>query len=188
MKKAAKNKEEHMGKRKCVFFDRDGIVNRDPGFGKYVERVEDFHIMPEFVAALRVVTEKGYAAVIVTNQRGVARGIMSLSEVESMHALLVEHLKGLGLSLSGIYLCPHNNNECTCRKPQPGMLLRAAAEHDLDLTRSWMVGDTESDVEAGQRAGCRTVLVPREPPKLTKPDYILSSLAELPDFLRRHLV
>ncbi|MCX7590529.1 MAG: HAD family hydrolase [Kiritimatiellae bacterium] len=144
---------------KCVFFDRDGIVNRRPGSG-YVERWDDFHLLPGFVTVLRTVRLAGYQAVIVTNQRGVARGIMTRSAVEEIHRNLQTLLAGrFGLRLLDILYCPHDEGECQCRKPRPGMLLEAARRHRVDLKRSWMVGDSESDVEAGRRAGCRTVLV-----------------------------
>jgi len=145
--------------RTCVFFDRDGVVNRSPGPG-YVERWEDFVILPGFVAALRAATEMGYAAIVVTNQRGVARGIVPETEVRRIHDNLQRVLKEQqGLELLDILYCPHDDGECTCRKPQPGMLITAAERHELDLTNSWMVGDSERDIEAGQRAGCRTIRV-----------------------------
>jgi len=145
--------------KKCVFFDRDGIVNEPPGPG-YVECWEDFRLLTGFTDALRVVTMAGYAAIVITNQRGVALGRMTLETVEDMH----RRLKGLleqayGLSVLDILCCPHERGSCSCRKPQPGMLLTAARRHAIDLESSWMVGDQERDVEAGARAGCRTILV-----------------------------
>ncbi len=148
----------HSCKRPAVFFDRDGIVNLSPGAG-YVERWEDFHIQPEFVDVLRLVTSMGFVAVVVSNQRGVARGRMSAATVDDMHRRLCEQLQAVGLTLLDVLYCPHEHDTCDCRKPQPGMLLRASAQHGLDLDRSWMVGDAESDVEAGRRAGCRTIRV-----------------------------
>jgi D-glycero-D-manno-heptose 1,7-bisphosphate phosphatase len=143
----------------CVFFDRDGIVNVSPGPG-YVERWEDFHLVPEFPAVLRAVLARGYAAVIVTNQRGVALGTMSAGTVEDIHARLRAVLREQhGVDVRDILYCPHERDTCTCRKPQPGMLLEAASRYGLDLAASWMVGDHARDVEAGRRAGCRTILV-----------------------------
>jgi D-glycero-D-manno-heptose 1,7-bisphosphate phosphatase len=143
----------------CVFFDRDGIVNESPGTG-YVERWEAFRLMPGFVDLLRVVNAKGYAAIVVTNQQGVGRGIMSLQAVERIHRTLRELLLSrYGLSLLDVYCCPHLEGTCDCRKPRPGMLLKAAVDHDIDLGKSWMVGDAERDVQAGREAGCTTVLV-----------------------------
>ena len=134
----------------CVFFDRDGIVNESPGPG-YVERVQDFHLIGAFVEALKLVRAKGYKAVVITNQRCIARGIVSVQTLEQIHMHLAGQLKKHGLTLDALYVCPHNNNECTCRKPHPGMLLQAAAEQQIDLSSSWMIGDHETDVEAGRR-------------------------------------
>ena len=143
----------------CVFFDRDGIVNESPGPG-YVRRWADFRLIPEFVEVLGRVASKGYLAVIVTNQRGVSRGTMTLGEVEDIHACLRRLLKeSHGLELTDVMCCPHEEGQCDCRKPRPGMLLQAAKKHLIDLGRSWMVGDSETDIEAGRRAGCRTIRV-----------------------------
>jgi len=147
---------------KCVFFDRDGIVNRSPGPG-YVSRWDDFHLIPEFLDVLRSTRRHGYEAVVVTNQRGVALGRMSMETVLDIHTRLrcvlrEEH----DLDLLDILACPHDDGECTCRKPQPGLLLTAARRHGIALDASWMIGDKERDVEAGRRAGCRTVLVSQD--------------------------
>ncbi len=144
---------------KCIFFDRDGIVNQSPGPG-YVERWEDFHLLPEFVEVLRTVTHLGYAAVIITNQRGVALGCMTTEAVEDIHRRLRTILKEQhGLTLLDILYCPHDKGECDCRKPKPGMILEAARRHQIDLSQSWMIGDSPKDAEAGKAAGCRTILI-----------------------------
>lgn len=139
--------------RPAVFFDRDGIVNRSPGAG-YVERAEDFHILPGFLAALRIVRQRGYAAVIVTNQRGVALGLVPPEELAAMHERLRAVAAAAGLELLDIRVCTANDDRDPRRKPNPGMLLEAAEAHGIDLKRSWMIGDSERDIEAGRRAGC----------------------------------
>lgn len=142
-----------------MFFDRDGIVNSSPGPG-YVESWEDFHLLPAFVEALRTVRRLGYEAIVVTNQRGVARGIVAVEVVEEIHCNLMAVLRQhYGLELTDILYCPHGEDECGCRKPKPGMLLEAARQHSLNLRSSWMVGDSATDIAAGQAAGCRTILV-----------------------------
>jgi len=172
--------------RPCVFFDRDGIVNESPGPG-YVERWRDFHIVPHFVTALRVATERGYEAVIVTNQRGVALGIMTEETLIGMHEKLRSVLREKhDLDVLDILYCPHERDECECRKPKPGMLFEAAGRHDIDLGRSWMVGDSERDIEAGHRAGCRAVLVSREASR-TAAEHHVGGMAELPALLERVL-
>lgn len=147
---------------RCVFFDRDGIVNVSPGPG-YVERPEDFHLQPGFVTAAKTALAHGYVVAVATNQRGVARGIVSVQALEAIHAQMTRQLREARIELLGIFCCPHERDTCTCRKPQPGLLLEAARQHHLDLSLCWMVGDKESDVEVGRRAGCRTVLVSRTP-------------------------
>lgn len=165
--------------KKCIFFDRDGIVNQSPGPG-YVERWEDFHILPEFIDILRFVTQSGYVAVIISNQQGVGRGIMTLATLEDIHHRLVKNLKTQhNLELLDIYCCTHTKETgCDCRKPKPGMILAAALKHSIDLKESWMVGDSPRDTEAGRAAGCHTILVnPAATP--TQADLTYGSLAEL---------
>lgn len=146
--------------RPCVFFDRDGIVNESPGPGRYVTCWDEFHLIPAFVEALRVAHRHGYVGVLATNQRAVARGLMTLATLDAIHRRLADLLtREHGISLLDIACCPHAEGACACRKPQPGLLLSMAAKHRLDLPASWMVGDAETDIEAGRRAGCRTVRI-----------------------------
>jgi len=163
--------------KRCVFFDRDGIVNRSPGAG-YVEQLGDFELIPEFVDVLRSVSEMRYEAIVVSNQRGVSLGIVGKKELERIHRQLQRTLASHSLCLLDIFYCPHGDGECECRKPKPGMLLRAAGKHGIDLGQSWMVGDSERDVEAGSRAGCRTILVTAEPID-TSADVKVASMSEL---------
>ena len=171
--------------RPAVFFDRDGIVNRSPGPG-YVERWEDFHLLPEFVEALRLVTARGYEAVIVTNQRGVGRGVMRAEELVRIHDHLLAALRLEGLGVRDIYVCTAVDDADPRRKPNPGMLLEAARDHQLDLSRSWMIGDSEKDIEAGLRAGCRTVRV-SPPDRPTGAHDRVDDMAQLVEFLARNL-
>lgn len=164
---------------KCVFFDRDGIVNKSPGQGRYVTNWRDFHLVPEFAVCLRKVLKAGYRAVIVTNQRGVAKKLMSRADLEDIHKRLKNILRQkYRLTLLDIIYCPHDEHECSCRKPKPGMLFIMAAKHNLDLGSSWLIGDSLTDVEAGQRAGCRTILVGGRAGGL-KPDARVASMREL---------
>ena len=171
---------------RCVFFDRDGVVNQSPGPG-YVERLEDFHLQPGFVAAARVALARGYAVAVATNQRGVARGIVSMQTVAAIHAHLTAALAEQGIPLLGVFCCPHERDTCTCRKPQPGLLLAAAREHNLDLGASWMVGDSETDIEAGRRAGCRTILISEKPGKKTRATLVAATIELLPAVLEQAL-
>lgn len=150
--------------RPAVFFDRDGTLNEELG---YVGQLERFHIYPFAAAAVRQVNQRGWAAILVTNQAGVARGLYSESQVAVLHRHLMESLSAAGARLDGIYYCPHHPTkgvngygiECDCRKPKPGLLRRAAAEHDLDLARSWIVTDRMSEIAMLHALGGRGALV-----------------------------
>ena len=148
----------------AIFLDRDGTINEEVG---YMDRIEKLKLIPGAAEAIRLINAAGMKAVVVTNQSGVARGIFTESFVAEIHARLGEMLRAEGASLDGIYFCPHHPTEgrgdylreCECRKPAPELLLRAAAELNLDLARSYMVGDTLKDIEAGARAGAQGILV-----------------------------
>jgi len=174
-------------RRKCVFLDRDGIVNKAPPANGYVTRWDDFHLFPEFADVLRTVHDCGYAAVIVTNQRGVAQGLMTLVDVEEIHGNLRKLLSArYSLDLLDILFCPHEEGACECRKPAPGMLLEAARRHDIDLESSWMIGDSERDVAAGRAAGCRTILVSAGKTAV-EPDVRVKDMRELRSRMRELL-
>ena len=145
--------------RPCVFFDRDGVVNQSPGPG-YVNHLDDFHILPGFADCVRAAADKGFPAVIVTNQRGLSRGLTPPAQLDAMHAKLRAELAAAGLALLDIVVCTADDDAHPDRKPNPGMLRAAAKRHHLDLAKSWMVGDRESDVQTGRNAGvAATVLV-----------------------------
>ncbi len=172
--------------RPCVFFDRDGIVNAPPpGGARYIERVEDFRIYPDFLDALRIVNARGYEAVIVTNQKGVAKGLVKEAALMAMHSHLYTTVLQHGLRLLDIRISTTADNAHPSRKPNPGMLLGAAADHGLDLARSWMIGDHDYDVEAGRRAGCRTVFVGAG--EMPGADFIVPDMPALVKFLDAQL-
>ncbi|MCE9613463.1 MAG: HAD family hydrolase [Lentisphaerae bacterium] len=171
----------------CVFFDRDGIVNVSPPKAEYyVLSVDRFFLIPQFVEALGVAAARGYAAVIVTNQKCVARGLITMAGIDAIHAHLRGLLQQAGLALTDIYVCPHGD-EHPDRKPNPGMLLRAAHDHRLDLARSWMIGDHERDIRAGRAAGCARTILVHPGPRNPLADFQLSGMPDLPDFLKKEL-
>ncbi len=150
---------------KAVFLDRDGVLIRDVHLLTRPEQVELFPCVPE---ALRRLDQAGFVMVVVTNQPVVARGLVSEAEVEAIHRFIARRLGELARPApEAFYFCPHHpratlaryRRACSCRKPAPGMLLQAAADLDLELARSFMIGDRMSDVAAGRFAGCRTVLL-----------------------------
>ena len=150
--------------RPAVFLDRDGTINVEKN---YLHRIEDFQFIPGAPEAIRQLNRAGYLVLVVTNQSGVARGFFSLAEVEALHRHMSGCLAEYGAKIDGYYVCPHHPTEgqgawrqqCKCRKGEPGLLLQAAAEHNIDLSRSYMIGDKEADIEAGEKAGCTSLLV-----------------------------
>lgn len=170
----------------CVFFDRDGIVNETPILARYVRNVREFHMNPEFLDVLRIVRRRGYEAVVVTNQKGVATGVMSQADVDAIHEEMLREVERAGLQLTDVIVCTAADDADPRRKPNPGMLFEAAKRHQLDLSRSWMIGDNPKDIEAGRRAGCRTILVSTEEPPVSA-DFQVQHLNELPALLNRIL-
>ena len=142
--------------RKAVFLDRDGVLNRPvirEGKPFPPSGLHDLEVFPEAAEALAALRLAGFLLCVVTNQPDVARGAQSRDAVEQMHSALRQ-----ALPLDGFYVCYHDDRDaCECRKPKPGLLLAAAAEHGISLAASYLVGDRWRDVEAGRRAGCRTV-------------------------------
>lgn len=145
---------------RAAFLDRDGVINRKAPEGQYVTRWEDFQFLPRVVEGIAELNRAGVCVIVVTNQRCVAKGLLSERELNKLHAKMSEELAHAGARIDAIYYCPHGlDAACDCRKPAPGMLLEAARGHDLDLAASWMIGDSASDIQAGRAAGCRTVQV-----------------------------
>ncbi|MHC4982256.1 MAG: D-glycero-alpha-D-manno-heptose-1,7-bisphosphate 7-phosphatase [Planctomycetota bacterium] len=149
---------------RAVFLDRDNTVMEDPG---YISDPDAVKLLPGVELALKSLKQAGYKLVVVTNQSGVARGLLTEDAVEKIHAELRRQLGGHTVHVDQIYYCPYHPEgtveqyarESELRKPQPGMLFKAAEELGVDLAKSWMVGDSGRDMEAGQRAGCRTVRI-----------------------------
>ena len=161
--------------RRAVFLDRDGTINQDSP--DYVKSLAEFRIFDAVPDALRRMRDAGFVLVLITNQSGIARGLMSRDEVERMHAHLRAELERAGAPLLDVALCPHAAGDaCRCRKPLPGMIEEQCARHGIDARRSWMIGDKETDVEAGRRAGCRTILLAASRAD-TRADHVCRDLA-----------
>jgi histidinol-phosphate phosphatase family protein len=142
--------------RPALFLDRDGTLIEDVGYPRDPRRVRP---LPGAAEALARLARRGFALVIVSNQSGVGRGLVGAAEAEAVHAEVVRRFATAGVAFDGAYYCYHAPDEgCGCRKPAPGLLLRAAAELNLDPGRSFMVGDKPIDVAAGEAAGCRGIL------------------------------
>lgn len=155
-------------KQNAVFLDRDGTINKYVGL---LRNIDEFELIPGAADAIRKINASGYLAIVVTNQSVIARGEVSLEELTEIHNKMETLLGAEGTYLDAIYYCPHHPHkgyerevlelkiDCDCRKPKPGMLLKAAVDFNIDLSQSWIVGDGENDIKAGQAAGCKTALL-----------------------------
>ena len=185
-----------MKKNIAVFLDRDGTINEEVG---YLDSLDKLKIIPGAYEAIRLINESGMKAVVISNQAGVARGFFTEDFVKITHEHLQTALRQEGAYIDNFYHCPHHPTEgiepyrqdCNCRKPAPGMLLRAAQDLNIDLTRSYLVGDRFRDMEAAKKVGVKGVLVktgygqellqddgPDEETEESKPDYIAADILE----------
>ena len=164
-------KKNLSNKQRAIFLDRDGTINKYVGF---LTDINDFELLPNVVEAIKKINTSGYLAVVVTNQPVIARGEVTYDELQEIHNKMETLLGAEGAYIDAIYYCPHHPHkgyegeipelkfDCDCRKPKPGMLIKAAADFNIDLSQSWMIGDGENDVLAGKNAGCKTGYINRE--------------------------
>jgi len=144
--------------RKAVFLDRDGVINRN--LNKYVLSIESVKIIPRSLQAIANLAKSEYAVVIVTNQSAIGRGLITEEIAQNINNFILEKIQSANGIIDGIYLCPHHpKTHCVCRKPNPGMLIQAAAELNLDLENSWLVGDAITDIQAAIAANVKPVMV-----------------------------
>jgi D-glycero-D-manno-heptose 1,7-bisphosphate phosphatase len=150
--------------RRAIFMDRDGTICEEVG---YVNHLSRSRLLPGSVEAIRLANQAGFLVVVATNQSGVARGLFDEALVQAVNRQMVARAQEAGARIDAVYVCPHHPREgappfrmdCDCRKPRPGMLLQAAREHHIDLSASWMIGDSLVDLEAAAAAGARAVHV-----------------------------
>ena len=172
--------------KRAVFLDRDGTLIEDMG---YLKNPDGVRLLPGCGVALAALQRNGFLLVLVSNQSGIGRGWLTRDEVERVHERVVSLLAEHGARFDAVYYCPHGPEEgCACRKPAPGMLLQAARELEIDLRTSFLVGDKPSDIEAGHRAGCRTVLLgvdPKFPPTVfrVRPHYTARDWQEVLQYI-----
>jgi len=155
-------------RQKAIFLDRDGTVNKYIGF---LRDIRDFELLPGVDAAIGEINASGYLAIVITNQPVIARGEVTVQELQEIHNKMETLLGRKGVYIDALYYCPHHPHkgyageipelkiDCSCRKPKPGLLLQAAQDFNIDLSQSWMIGDSENDIKAGIAAGCRTALI-----------------------------
>jgi D-glycero-D-manno-heptose 1,7-bisphosphate phosphatase len=142
-----------------VFLDRDGVINRKPRAGEYIRSWQDFELIPTTVEWIRLFNALDLPVIVVTNQRGVALGLMQQPEVDEIHDKMVQELSRRGARIDDVFCCPHEKDTCECRKPQPGLVLKACGKWNLDLARSILIGDSEIDRKLAENCGIRFILV-----------------------------
>lgn len=172
-------------RKKAIFLDRDGTLIVDK---VYLNDPDQIEYLPGVFEALQLLRDNGYQMIVVTNQSGVARGIVSLENLEIIHQRIRDAFARHGVQFTAFYYAPYSvESQHFMRKPNPGMLLTAAEEHHVDLEQSWMIGDRVTDVEAGHRAGCRSILLEgvetRENALASKPAFIANGLLEAAHFI-----
>ena len=191
---------------RAVFVDRDGVLNdlvydEEEGRSSSPVSARELRVFPFVAESVKKLKDMGFLVIVISNQPGVAKRQFTLAELKRMDAKIARELASKGTSLDGVYYCLHSPDglvkelkaTCDCRKPRPGLLLKAAKEVDIDLARSYFVGDGLIDVEAGKKAGCRTILVGHITTFLSKmmeerratPDYMVHTLKDVPALLSR---
>lgn len=184
----------HRGNRRAVFLDRDGTILDEVGYLNHLSR---FRLFPFAAQAIRLLNEAGLPVIVVTNQSGVARGFFPEELVHQVHQRLLEELAAAGARVDAIYYCPHTAQQnCRCRKPRPGMLERAAREHQLELPGSFVVSDRYADIEMAHTVGCRGILVLtgygrgeytwNQHRWARRPDFVVENLLEAAEVVLRH--
>lgn len=186
------DRESVRGMTSAVFLDRDGVINVDHG---YVSTWERFEFLPGVPNALRALQDAGYLLIVVSNQSGIGRGYYCEADVESLNQAVAQHLcSTVGVTLSEFYHCPHHPTEaegefrrqCDCRKPAPGMIRQAVLDHGIDLKTSLLVGDKDSDIEAGRAAGVARLFKVVDSPQTATPAgdvQLVIGLSEVPGYL-----
>ncbi|MEM9281040.1 MAG: TIGR04282 family arsenosugar biosynthesis glycosyltransferase [Verrucomicrobiota bacterium] len=178
---------EQVRSRRCVFFDRDGVVNRSPGPG-YVTRSEEFHLNEGIAEALNWLRERNWLVILMTSQRGVGKGLMSRADLDEIHSNMQRELLRQGAGFDGLYAFTGEPDSTFSPKPDPDMILKASESFFIDLRLSWLIGDADRDIEMGkasQLAG--TIRIRTEHPIRIQADYQLESTAEISDLLRKVL-
>lgn len=148
-----------MSGRRCIFLDRDGVINVSPPPGQYVSRWAEFELLPTVVDWIRLLNVLEFLVIVVTNQRGIARRLVRYEDVCDIHARMTALLAERGARIDDVLMCPHDVGQCDCRKPNVGLVVQAQQKWGIDVARSIVVGDADSDRELAARCGMRFVLV-----------------------------
>ena len=144
--------------KKAIFLDRDGVINLERK--DYVKSIKEFQIRDDVPKAIAVLKQKGFLVIVITNQSAINRKLLTIEILDEIHNHLQKILRDNNTSIDYFYFCPHRPDEkCECRKPNPGMLLKAAQEHNIEMNQSFMIGDSLTDIQAAEKAGCKGMLL-----------------------------
>jgi len=171
---------------KIIFLDRDGVINRDPGFGGYVTSWEEFEFLPGALEALKRLNQAGYEAIIISNQAGVAKGLYTQSNLDKMTKNMLKAVEKAGGKIRSVHYCPHRDEDnCDCRKPKTGLFSQATKGLQVNFADTFFVGDNRRDMLAGKAVGCKTIFVLSGNTKLedldVKPNFIARDLLQAVD-------
>ena len=144
---------------RCVFLDRDGVINEKPAPHDYIRTVDEFRLLPNIADWIRLFNALEFVVIVITNQRGVARGLMTEAALASIHSRMLEELAAKGARIDDVFYCPHEENSCHCRKPKPGLVYAARDKWNIDLTHSLLLGDSDSDQQLASACGVRFLRV-----------------------------
>ena len=143
---------------KAIFLDRDGVINQERK--DYVKKLDEFRILDKTSDAINIIKNNGFLVIIITNQSAISRKLLSVETLNKIHEKLQSYLEKYGTSFDGVYFCPHIPSEnCECRKPKPGLIVQAVTDFQIDLSQSYMIGNSETDVQAATNAGCKGILL-----------------------------
>ena len=146
---------------KAIFLDRDGVINQERK--DYVKKLDEFRILDKTSDAINIIKNNGFLVIIITNQSAINRKLLSVETLNKIHEKLQSYLEKYDTSFDGVYFCPHTQSEnCECRKPKPGLILQAVTDFQIDLSESYMIGDSETDIQAARNAGCKGILLKKD--------------------------
>ena len=146
---------------KAIFLDRDGVINQERK--DYVKKLDEFRILDKTSDAINIIKNNGFLVIIITNQSAINRKLLSVETLNKIHEKLQSYLEKYDISFDGVYFCPHTQSEnCECRKPKPGLILQAVTDFQIDLSESYMIGDSETDIQAARNAGCKGILLKKD--------------------------
>ena len=179
-----KKTEEYLSSKKIILIDRDGVINNKASKGEYISKWEDFEFVSDTISGLKLLAQQGFKFIVISNQAGVARGMIDLGELEQIHNSMRDKLIEVGIEILDIYVCPHHwDDNCSCRKPNPGLFYQATSDWSFRLDKTLFIGDDSRDCQAAYNAGCVSVFVGNKSELLDlsdkeKPIYVSTKLTD----------